>query len=100
MIFRPRTFALSLILGLSVTGCNKTADDSSDTATTGEVLPGSISDAMINLDTSTASPPMAPVKIVTEKAGAARSSEAAPEAEPVADVPAETATVAEPAASE
>jgi len=102
MIFRPRILALSLILGLTVTGCNKKADDSAAAAATGEVLPGSISDAMIDLDTSTASPPMAAVKAPAEKAGTVRSSEAAQEAAPAADTPAEpaAATAAESATSE
>jgi len=100
MIFRPRILALSLVVGLTVTGCNKKVDDSTGAAATGEVLPGSISDAMIDLDTSTASPPMAAVKVSPEKAGAARSSEAAQDAEPAAVTPAEPVAAAEPATSE
>lgn len=55
------TFALCAALGLLVVGCNKKADEVAPEVVTGEIMPGSISDAMINLDTSTATPPMAPV---------------------------------------
>ena len=98
MTIRPRTFALSLALSLLVAGCNKQADGGTAEASTGEVLPGSISDAMIDLDTSTASPPLAPIKEPATKAVASSASEpaqdaeaaAAPAAEPAEAAPAES----------
>lgn len=62
MTIRPIALALYLSLLVTVGACGKKADDAKAAATGSEVLPGSISDAMIDLDTSTASPPMAPVK--------------------------------------
>lgn len=89
--------ALCATLGLLVAGCDKQAESTSEDAVTGEVLPGSISDAMIDLDTSTATPPMAPV-IPTEKTPAkALASDDAPdeaEAGEPAAAPAEKAPVA------
>lgn len=55
------TRSLFLAVGLLLAGCEKTADKGDGAAASGEVLPGSISDDMIDLDTSTASPPLAPV---------------------------------------
>ena len=90
---RIPALALCLGAGLLVAGCDKQAVDTSGEAVTGEVLPGSISDAMIDLDTSTATPPMAPVK-PTEKVGPKSSaSEAAPDAAKPAE-PAEKAPAA------
>ena len=78
-------FALCVTLGLFAAGCDKTAQSTSTDAVTGEVMPGSISDAMIDLDTSTATPPMAPVK-PTEKAPVKSSSgDPEPEGEQAAE---------------
>ena len=75
-IFRPRSLAFYLTVGRLVAGCNKKSDDGTGTASVNEVLPGSISDAMINIDTSTAAPPMAAIKESPKKAIAPRSGDA------------------------
>lgn len=91
----PGALALCLVLGLLVSACGKKADDGSATAPAAEVMPGSVSDAMINLDTSTASPPMAAVKAAPKKAAAPASDEKAqadePAAEPADEAPPESA---------
>lgn len=83
---------LTLALCIAMAACGQKADDGKATAAGGEVLPGSISDAMIDLDTSTASPPLAPVKASAKKASAPEASEAALEgdAAPAAAAPAPT----------
>lgn len=81
MILRHATAALCLVLA----ACNQQPEDAGTTAAGGEVLPGSISDAMIDLDTSTASPPLAPVRVTTpKKADSPAASEAREPAEPAA----------------
>lgn len=98
MINRTPTlaFALCATLGLLVAGCGQKAENAAGDAVTGEVLPGSISDAMIDLDTSTATPPMAPVKPTEKVTAKSSASEAAPDVaqavEPAA-APAEKAPV-------
>lgn len=82
MIIRSLALGLCLLAG----ACDKKADEASTSAAGGEVLPGTISDAMINLDTSTASPPLAAVH-AEKKAAAPEASEAAADeavAEPAA----------------
>lgn len=97
MIRRSASFALCLPLGLLLASCNQTADQGKATAAAGEVLPGSISDEMIDLDTSTASPPLAPVKQAGPKKEAAdKPDESDDEAEAEAKPPA-AAPVAESA---
>ncbi len=99
MINRTPTMALTLCaaLGLLVAGCGQKAETTAGDAVTGEVLPGSISDSMIDLDTSTATPPMAPVKPTEKVAAKASPGDPAPavadDAEPAA-APAEKAPVA------
>ncbi|MGV3511122.1 MAG: hypothetical protein ACO1OX_03865 [Novosphingobium sp.] len=75
--------ALSLVIG----GCGKSGDDKVATAAGGEVLPGTISDDMIDLDTSTASPPLAPVQ-AEKKQAAPKDGDAAEEAPVEAEAPA------------
>lgn len=71
MIRRPASFRPAIVaLGLLIASCNQQVEQDKATAAGGEVLPGSISDEMIDLDTSTASPPLAPVKQAAPKKGA------------------------------
>ncbi|MDT0506532.1 hypothetical protein [Novosphingobium sp. MMS21-SN21R] len=94
MTIRPIALALCLPLLATVAACGKKADDAKTAATGSEVLPGSINDAMIDLDTSTASPPMAPVKAEAKaKASANPGDVAAENDEPAkpADAPPESA---------
>ncbi len=75
--------------------CGQKAEEGNAVATTAEVLPGSISDSMIDLDTSTESPPMAPVRSdPAKKAAPSGSAAAAPD-----EAPARTPPAADPAGS-
>ncbi|MCY1670359.1 hypothetical protein OVA07_04965 [Novosphingobium sp. SL115] len=89
-----RHFALALCIATAA--CGQKADEGTATAAGGEVLPGSISDDMIDLDTSTASPPLAPVKPTATKAAESADSTAAEveeeEAAPAAPVQAPAAS--------
>lgn len=62
MTIRSAALVLGLTFTLPLAACGKKDSDEKAATVGSEVLPGSISDDMINLDTSTASPPMAPVK--------------------------------------
>lgn len=86
----------ALAICLLTAACGQKSDDGNATATTAEVLPGSISDAMIDLDTSTASPPMAPIRAASAKKAAPLASDAAKPAEtPAITLPAPAAEVPE-----
>ncbi|MFN4136538.1 MAG: hypothetical protein ACK4G2_12880 [Novosphingobium sp.] len=74
---RRSAFTVMCSVALLVGGCGKQPDDARTVAEGGEVLPGSISDAMIDLDTSTAVPPMAPAKPAPAKKASATPGEAA-----------------------
>lgn len=89
------TRSLFLAVGLLLAGCEKTADKGDGAAVSGEVLPGSISDDMIDLDTSTASPPLAPV---LPKARASSSAQATSADEPAVAEAAPAAAAPSPAA--
>lgn len=88
---RPRSLALCLAVGLFVAGCSKKADDGTGAASVNEVLPGSISDAMIDIDTSTASPPMAAIKEAPQKAASPSSGNAPQAAAPAVEATAQPA---------
>jgi hypothetical protein len=62
--------ALILALPLAATGCNKAAEkkEKDQRTAAGEILPGSISDAMLPYDTIKSQPPLAPKE--TGKPGA------------------------------
>ncbi len=55
-----RCIGLLLALPLALAGCGKSNDGAGATAA-GEVLPGSVSDAMLPLDTVRSQPPLAPM---------------------------------------
>lgn len=80
-----------MLSALMLCGCNN--DASKQSVATGEILPGSISDAMVPEDQLTSQPPLAPQtaraakKDATPDATGAASDQAAPEAAP-ADQPA------------
>ncbi|MFN3469290.1 MAG: hypothetical protein ACK4Z7_06260 [Novosphingobium sp.] len=86
---RRSAFTVMCSVALLVGGCGKQPDDARTVAEGGEVLPGSISDAMIDLDTSTAVPPMAPAKPAPAKKASATPGEVADA--PAADAPAASA---------
>lgn len=86
--------SLALGLCLVAAACDKKPDEATTSAAGAEVLPGSISDAMIDLDTSTASPPMAAVHAEKKKAAPDASNAAADEP---ADEPAAEAAPADSA---
>lgn len=94
-----RTLAFALAATALLAGCGRKADDKAQAAG-GEVLPGTISDGMINLDLSTAEPPLEAVQGEPKGAPApapapdasATAAEAAPEA---AAVPAANADPAD-----
>ena len=81
---------VTLAICLLLAACNQQSEQGKAAAASGEVLPGSISDDMIDLDTSTAAPPLAPVKpTATKKAAADDGDEAeSEEVEAEADAPA------------
>lgn len=85
MIERSATFALCFLLA----ACNQQAEQGKAAAAVGEVLPGSISDDMIDLDTSTAAPPLAPVKPSATKKAATDGGAEAESEEAEADAPAQ-----------
>lgn len=60
VIWRPAL--LATMLAFALTACGSEKADPNAKAAGGEILPGTISDAMINLDTSTATPPLAPTR--------------------------------------
>ncbi|WP_298282111.1 hypothetical protein [Novosphingobium sp.] len=82
---RPIVLALCVALA----ACDQQGGDKSAPAGSGEVLPGSISDDMIDLDTSTAAPPLAPAKAKAAAKSAPDASSAASEPEPAAAAAAE-----------
>lgn len=88
--------APALVLLLALGGCQKSAEPEKGAAKAagGDVLPGSVSDAMIDLDGATGTPPLQP-------APKAKASAAAPEATASADATtaAPTETPAAPAAA-
>ncbi len=90
---RPLTLALCMLLA----ACNQQAEEKGASAQSAEVLPGSISDAMIDLDTSTAAPPLAPVKPKAGAKAAPDASSPATEQEPAAaaEAPAEASVRSE-----
>ena len=63
-----RRVAIMLALPLALAGCGG-SDDSGGATAAGEVLPGSVSDAMLPLDTVKSQPPPAPMP---EASGAVR----------------------------
>ncbi|WP_225207121.1 hypothetical protein [Novosphingobium huizhouense] len=67
-----RLVVLAPLAALALAGCGKQDADKGAPAAGGEVLPGTVSDAMIDLDTSTAQPPLQPVA----PSGAARAARA------------------------
>lgn len=95
------TRSAAIALCLLIAACGQKADDANAVATTAEVLPGSISDAMIDLDTSTASPPMAPVRAdPAKKAAPSASGVAKPDETPAITLPAPAAAPVESADTE
>ena len=81
--------ALLLALPLSLGACNK-QDATRDANASGEILPGSISDAMLPEDRLTSQPPLAPQAARPGKAAATAAAAEATTA-PDAAVPAEPA---------
>ena len=87
---KARLFAAALLLSLPLAACKK-AEPPKQAQAGGEILPGSVSDAMLPMDTVTSQAPLAPREVKTDaKARGASSGEpeaATPaiEAKPVAD---------------
>jgi hypothetical protein len=92
MIRRPLTLAICLALA----ACNEPPEQGKAAAASAEVLPGSISDDMIDLDTSTAAPPLAPVKPTATKKAATDDGDEADSEEADADTPAPAPAVESP----
>ena len=76
-------FLVAAVLTLALCGCGKKADSGAKAAG-GEVLPGTISDAMIDSSTSQAEAPMMPIRVDKAKAGPAPADSAS---EGTADAP-------------
>lgn len=92
---RPvRSLLLLPLAALALSGCDKKEEDKNAQAAGGEVLPGTVSDAMIDLDTSTAEPPLQPVQPTGGATGGTKAT-SAPAADasstPVVPAPAEAA---------
>lgn len=85
----PRTLALALAPLLLLAGCDSLTAPKAGPTASGEVLPGTVSDAMLNTDRSQAQPPLTPVANSPaekdKKADGASQSEAAPDASAAAD---------------
>ncbi len=103
-----RHIAFMLVMPLALAGCGG-SDNSAGGTAAGEVLPGSVSDAMLPLDTVKSQPPPAPMVEASgaarerkpEAPGAAEPSVAASEpATDAPDVPAEAASGSAPPAAE
>lgn len=76
MTIRSAALVLGLTLALPLAACGQKGSDEKAATSGSEVLPGSISDDMIDLDTSTASPPMAPVKAEAKEKTSAKADDA------------------------
>ncbi len=90
---KARLFAAALLLSLPLAACKK-AEPPKQAQAGGEILPGSVSDAMLPMDTVTSQAPLAPREVKTDakargaSSGAPGEPEAATpaiEAKPVAD---------------
>ncbi len=85
----PRTLALALAPLLMLAGCDSLTAPKAGPTASGEVLPGTVSDAMLNTDRSQAQPALAPVANSPagkdQKAEDASQSEAAPDASAATD---------------
>ncbi|BEV02386.1 hypothetical protein [Novosphingobium olei] len=95
-----RLFLFAPLAVLALSACGKKDDGNAAQAAGGEVLPGTVSDSMINLDTSTSEPPLQPVQpsagAKTAKAPADDASGAADEPEAEAPAPAAAPAAASP----
>jgi len=87
-MIRTRLLAFAMVALLPLSACKKAEPEKTSQAG-GEVLPGSVSDAMLPLDTVTSQPPLAP-RIVPSAGVKAKPEEASSEAGDAtpADVPA------------
>jgi hypothetical protein len=101
--------ALAFAPLLMLAGCDSLTAPKAGPTASGEVMPGTVTDAMLDTDRSQAQPPLAPVANSPaekgKKADGATASEAAPdssaaaEANPSADVPQAAPPKPKPAAS-
>ena len=88
-------------LALALGACKGEEKKAVGGTASGEVLPGSVSDAMLPLDTVKSQAPLAPKAEGSDKAAAKRGKDAAKPAAKPADAPeAPAATTAEPASAE
>jgi len=95
--------ALGLLLGplLLLAGCDQLSAPKAGPTASGEVLPGTVSDAMLNTDQSQAEAPLAPVANSAPGKDAGKSGAAASESAPDTSEETVASTVAEtPSASE
>jgi hypothetical protein len=81
MMARKSLVALILLAGLSACGEKKAVKNDDQRTASGQILPGSISDAMIPYDALTSQPPVAPPKPKPSSVaeGADSAEDAAPE---------------------
>jgi hypothetical protein len=92
--------APALVLLLALGACQKGAEPEKGAAKAagGDVLPGSVSDAMIDLDGATGTPPLQPAPKAKASAAAPEAAESEDTAPAAAEVPAAPAAVPAPAA--
>jgi len=94
MMMRSKSYLSALVLLATLGGCQKgaEADKGAAKAAGGDVLPGSVSDAMIDLDGATGTPPLQPPP--KAKADSAAADPAKPDASASPDTGGDAATPA------
>ena len=97
-----RRIAIASLLAISLAACGDNKPDPSAKAAGGEVLEGTISDAMVDLDRSTAQAPIVPAKGGgdDDAKDSAKSSDATGEDEPTPAARADQKSPAPPAEAE
>lgn len=91
-----RLAALAVLATLALTACHKGAKNSDQRTASGEVLEGTISDAMIPYESLKSRPPLAPRTASKGSGAAATTSDSAEPDAAAAEAPAEPAPAAAP----
>ncbi|MBU6268045.1 MAG: hypothetical protein KGN34_10920 [Sphingomonadales bacterium] len=94
-----RILALAALSTLALAACHKGAKSNDQRTASGQVLEGSISDAMIPYESLKSKPPLAPRAATRGAVTAAAGDAAAPDAATGGDAPADPAPAASPSAA-